>query len=190
MPGITDPAEEYFKDGLWGWATSAWKKLVATGAGVLHIQFAGQEADVEVTQTAPADLQVGLSGYYGAAWKKLSMVWGYSSVYREYKASAVSGAGTKDLTFAGSSAGVARVIQGICGVNTDTVCSVIAIFMVSSGTTVYIRTIVEPPVWHSINLLHELVLQPDDYCLVRFYDCADGDVIVASAWGYDMSLTS
>lgn len=27
MPGITDPAEEYFKDGLWGWDGSAWRKL-------------------------------------------------------------------------------------------------------------------------------------------------------------------
>jgi len=27
MPGITDPAEEYFKDGIWGWDGSAWRKL-------------------------------------------------------------------------------------------------------------------------------------------------------------------
>lgn len=26
MPGITDPSEEYFKDGLWGWNGSAWRK--------------------------------------------------------------------------------------------------------------------------------------------------------------------
>jgi hypothetical protein len=27
MSGITNPAEEYFKDGLWGWNGSKWKKL-------------------------------------------------------------------------------------------------------------------------------------------------------------------
>ena len=27
MPGITDPAEAYFKDGLWGWDGSVWRKL-------------------------------------------------------------------------------------------------------------------------------------------------------------------
>lgn len=27
MPGITDPSEEYFKDGVWGWNGSAWRKL-------------------------------------------------------------------------------------------------------------------------------------------------------------------
>ena len=27
MGGITDPAEEYFKDGLWGWDGSQWRKL-------------------------------------------------------------------------------------------------------------------------------------------------------------------
>lgn len=26
MPGITDPSEEYFKDGSWGWSGSAWRK--------------------------------------------------------------------------------------------------------------------------------------------------------------------
>lgn len=27
MPGITNPAEAYFKDGLWGWDGSVWRKL-------------------------------------------------------------------------------------------------------------------------------------------------------------------
>lgn len=27
MPGITNPAEPYFKDGVWGWDGSAWHKL-------------------------------------------------------------------------------------------------------------------------------------------------------------------
>ena len=27
MGGITDPAEEYFKDGIWGWDGSQWRKL-------------------------------------------------------------------------------------------------------------------------------------------------------------------
>ncbi len=27
MSGITNPAEEYFKDGLWGWDGSVWRKL-------------------------------------------------------------------------------------------------------------------------------------------------------------------
>lgn len=26
MPGITDPAEEYFKDGSWGWDGTRWRK--------------------------------------------------------------------------------------------------------------------------------------------------------------------
>jgi len=27
MPGITDPAEPYFKDGAWGWDLTQWRKL-------------------------------------------------------------------------------------------------------------------------------------------------------------------
>jgi len=37
MPGITDPAQEFFKDGLWGWVTDQWKKLIGDAAGHLQV---------------------------------------------------------------------------------------------------------------------------------------------------------
>jgi len=45
MPGITDPAEEYFKDGAWGWNGSAWRK-----AGLLFSysdQLMGMATDLD-----------------------------------------------------------------------------------------------------------------------------------------------
>ena len=83
MPGITNPAEEYFKDGIWGYVSTAWKKLVATAGGALHIYVAGQAADVEVKQATPADLTPGVCGWDGSAWRKLPLMFGYSEVYHE-----------------------------------------------------------------------------------------------------------
>jgi len=43
MPGITNPTEEYFKDGLWGWDGTRWRK-----AGLLFsytAQILGQTID-------------------------------------------------------------------------------------------------------------------------------------------------
>ena len=37
MSGPTDPAEEHFDKGLWGWVTDTWKKLVADAAGHLQV---------------------------------------------------------------------------------------------------------------------------------------------------------
>jgi len=37
MTGITNPAQEYFKDGLWGWVTDQWKKLIGDAAGHLQV---------------------------------------------------------------------------------------------------------------------------------------------------------
>lgn len=37
MTPVTDPAEEYFKDGLWAWATDQWIKLVADAQGRLQV---------------------------------------------------------------------------------------------------------------------------------------------------------
>lgn len=39
MSGITDPTEEYFKDGLWGWVTDQWKKLIGDDAGHLQVDI-------------------------------------------------------------------------------------------------------------------------------------------------------
>lgn len=39
MTGITDPGEEYFKDGIWGWVGTAWKKLIGDAAGHLQVDI-------------------------------------------------------------------------------------------------------------------------------------------------------
>lgn len=60
MPGITNPAEPFFKDGVWGWDTSDWHKLAMLwGYTDRWAEFLGKtmtadEAFSEVCTTVPA----------------------------------------------------------------------------------------------------------------------------------------
>ena len=60
MPGITDPAEAYFKDGQWGWDGTRWRKLplVFGYSGLLGILKADTDLDTGsnhlTTITVPA----------------------------------------------------------------------------------------------------------------------------------------
>lgn len=64
MPGITDPAEEYFKDGLWGWNGTAWRK-----AGLLF-SYGGQVLGqvVVASATAGTNILTGDSPASGEVW--------------------------------------------------------------------------------------------------------------------------
>lgn len=190
MTGITDPSEEYFKDGVWVWATSVWKKAVGSAAGLLHVQIAGQEADVEVTQTAPADLQVGLSGYDGSAWRKLALVWGYSARYIEKESETAAVAGTRTLTFTTCPAGVVRVVEGIACYNNTTIATRITIELVVGAAIHVIHVVPSPPIYQAVSLVHPVVMVEDDSLRARFMGTQVGDTIVANAWGYDMDLTN
>jgi len=48
MPGITDPSEQYFKDGVWGWNGSAWRK------DGLHFSYCGQVLGLVTVASASA----------------------------------------------------------------------------------------------------------------------------------------
>lgn len=64
MPGITDPSEEYFKDGIWGWNGSAWRK-----AG-LHFSYSDQVLGqvVETNAAAGTNTLSGSSPAAGEIW--------------------------------------------------------------------------------------------------------------------------
>jgi hypothetical protein len=61
VPGVTDPNEVYFKDGLWGWATSAWERLYS---------FANL-------------LGIASHGWDGSGWHKDPLRLGFSEQYLE-----------------------------------------------------------------------------------------------------------
>lgn len=166
--GITDPAETYFKDGLWGWASTLWEKLVSSG-GRLY--------------TAP-------HGYYGTAWQKLAMVWGFSGHWSEYESQTASGAGDKGLTFSVAPAGSARVMLGMCAFNNTTQNAQTYLQVLGGTDTITLNVEVSPPAKQSVNAHVPYVLVNPLYLRAWFEDCLDGDTLQASAWGYDMVLTN
>jgi len=70
MTGITDPSEEYFKDGLWGWATNTWEKLISSGGSLV----------------------TALHGWDGSVWRKLPLVFGFSNILAFRTSAVISGA--------------------------------------------------------------------------------------------------
>ena len=188
MPGITDPAEEYFKDGLWGWVTSTWKKLIADAAGHLLVSFAAQTIDVEVTQTTPADLTPGIQGWDGSQWRKLPLLWGYTDRYAEQQSNTSAAAGYNWLTFSTVPAGQVWVVTALSWVDVNTACTLI-VFSLYDGALLY--TICADPA-PSANLYRSVacnvVLRAGDCLKILFGGCALNDDIYAWALGYKMAV--
>lgn len=188
MPGITNPAEEYFKDGLWGWVTDQWKKLVATAGGALHIQFAGQEADVEVKQATPADLTPGVCGWDGDSWQKLPMLWGYSAIWDVDLGGNAAAADYGVNTPAGA-AGEVWILQGVgvCLVPRDP-SKLYAYVSRASGAVVYLGAVLTPGANVPLAITCNIALVLGDAVYVGAGGCVAGDAIQAGVFGYKMKI--
>lgn len=168
MSGVTDPAEEYFKDGLWGWVSTAWEKLTSSGGRLFTASH----------------------GYDGTAWRKLALVWGFSSCYLDQQTGTNSGGGNEFLTFPTPASGIARVILGFVAYNDGSAATRIDLRVRSGTSTNFLRTVIAPAQFATVELLSSLVLVNPDFLQVRFVGCTNGDVVNATAWGYDMELTN
>uniref|UniRef100_A0A6H1ZVS3 Uncharacterized protein n=1 Tax=viral metagenome TaxID=1070528 RepID=A0A6H1ZVS3_9ZZZZ len=188
MPGITDPAEEYFKDGLWGWVTSTWKKLIADAAGHLLVSFAAQTIDVEVTQTTPADLTPGIQGWDGAQWRKLALLWGYTDRLADQQSVADATAGTNLLVHTTVPSGQVWVITGgsVIDAQTAATCSFLAV-VGGAGFFIYSYGTLTP--WkYSVMPACYFVLKAGDYVQSQFEGCVVGDDLVSNIWGFKMAV--
>lgn len=166
--GITDPAEEYFKDGLWGWATSVWEKLVSSG-GLLF---------------------TALHGYDGSAWRKLALVWGYSDVYGEWEQETNVSAGNNTLTFSTVGAGEIWVVTGFSAFCAQTNITRVELRASVGGTAIRIKQAPYGTANQTVDWAGVLVLKEGDELTVLFTACSLNDDIFASAWGYKMSIAN
>lgn len=188
MPGITNPAEEYFKDGLWGWVSTAWKKLVATAGGALHIQFAGQEVDVEVKQTTPADLTPGVCGWDGSAWQKLPLVFGYTGRVAEYKTGVADGAGHAVASTTAVDAGEIHVLQVVSASHNAGAAKGIEIYHVVAGASapLIFTTATASGMWEIAVV--EVVLAQGDQITAYAIAPGDGKSVYMHVRGYAMKI--
>ena len=188
MSGITNPAEEYFKDGGWGWDSTAgvWVKLkVTTGTG--H-QLVDQGSDFEVVQTTPADLVVGTHGWDGAAWRKLPLVWGYSDVIRETVGTTTAAADTNHLDGSEVPAGEVWVITSISAVNQTTAITRIVARTYEAPDYYDITSLESPAIFEYLNWSGFIPVGAGDRVRVSFYDCVLNDDIYMTVRGYKMKI--
>jgi len=189
MSGIPDPAEEYFKDGLWGWVTSAWKKLVATADGLLKVQLGGQDADVEVKQTTPADLTPGVCGWDGSQWRKLTLLFGYTGIYVSSVTNTNLAAGTNTLSDTAVPAGEIHVITNILIRYVGTAPTQISARITSGGTTVDLYVLRPPVTAISYDRQGWWVLGPDDVLKLVVLGATAGDDATIDIAGFRMKIT-
>lgn len=166
MPGITNPAEEYFKDGIWAWATNTWEKLISVG-GLLH---------------------TALHGWDGAAWHKLPMVWGYTDRLFKETSSNTGAAGARSLSIIHNVVGEVWVLEQVAAQNANTAPTRIIIETTDGATGIPlvdggVLTAGRWTTWHG-----RLTLKKDDVVNVLFVDCALDDTVFLRARGYIMKI--
>jgi len=188
MSGITNPNEEYFKDGLWGWDSTAgvWVKLkVTTGTG--H-QLVDQGSDFEVVQPTPADLAVAAHGWDGTLWRKLPVLFGYSDRYAEVETALDVAAGDPILTFSTVPEGEIWVIQSLVGRSYQANVTSIRLVAVTAAVDVTLKEDVPAAALRTVDWSGALVLKKDDHLEARFYGCLLHDNVYAEVWGYKMKV--
>jgi len=166
MPGITNPAEVYFKDGIWAWATNTWEKLISSG-GILYNA---------------------LHGWDGDSWQKLPMVWGYSDRYVQALSSLGVAAGTRALTFTSPSAGEVWVITHWVTWTSAATPASFNFYLHNTAGYQQLQKSPNPGANTSVVCEGEIILKATDYLYAEFPSCAGGEDIYSSACGYKMKI--
>ena len=188
MPGITNPAEEYFKDGLWAWdpAGGAWLKLIIDPlTNRLVVDHPGA---ITVEQTTPGSLTPGVCGWDGAAWHKLPMVWGFSGTYSVYVEGTAVGAGNATATTVAVPPGYVYVVRaisyrhsapGVCYCDVAMVGDEVVNLIVNAATT--------QDVYHCEPHL-DIILGAGDTIVAIVIAPGDGEKIFLRVGGYKMKI--
>jgi len=165
--GPTNPAEQFFRRGLWGWASTTWERLYSLSNL----------------------LGVALHGYDGSAWRKLSLLWGYTGVVAEVVSDLDADAGDNTLTIVTVPAGYVYVINAIMTQNQTN--AVAHRHMLATGGTQYAikEFLAHAAGTWAINDNISYVLAAGDKAQVQFIACTADDNLLARLWGYKMAVT-
>lgn len=188
MPGITDPAEEYFKDGQWAWdpAGAEWLKMILDP--LTNRLVVDHPGDIEVVQPVPNDLRVGNYGWDGSAWRKLPLIWGYSDVYHETIADDNASVTFDALATSVVPNGEVWVITYMIAFDIDNAITKLTL-LVHDGTTGYtLREKVTIAAGVEIIFTGYAVLKKDWYTEAHFWGCTAGDNIRLHVHGYKMKV--
>jgi hypothetical protein len=188
MSGITNPAEEYFKDGTWAWDPigKVWKKLILDP--VTDRLVIDHPGDIEVVQPVPNDLRVGNYGWDGSAWRKLPLVWGYSDNWLEKLVNSNADAGTNYLDSAVVPAGEVWILTNINAHAIQAGLSMITMGPLRGATSYYAFQKTSPGANEQVGGHCNIVLKAADKVRGAFTGCAAGDDIYLILSGYKMKI--
>jgi len=188
MPGITNPDEEYFKDGLWAWdpAGAKWLKLIIDP--LTNQLSVAVNNDAEIHQTTPADLTPGICGWDGSAWHKLPLVWGYSDRWVEYAMGVATGAGDAVAATAAVGAGYVYVLQSAAVYHNAGANKYVEIYVGTPGAycPVYQNSALPSGTWGVA--APSAVLKYEDTAFCVCVTPGDGKQVLLRVWGYKMKI--
>lgn len=187
--GVTDPSEVYFKDGVWGWLTNQWQKLIVNASHHLKVEIASADATVSVAESAPVKRDVCVEGWGDVAWDKLSLLWGYDDRYVECEQNAYTGAGAELLTFSTVPVGEVWVVKRFVAYGTSTTITFIVLLYYDGSADRTLHCVAFPGNTITTGLDCDLILKAGDCLKVGFVDCSSGDSISANAFGYKMDVS-
>ena len=136
--------------------------------GALGIIFTAQDLDVEITQTAPADLRVGPSGWTSGAWQKNPLVVGYSGDKTQYILELDAAAGLVQLVSDTVPAGEIWEVQAINARNMINNPTKLELAFVANGTSIILETALLPGANVYLKWYGKLILSEGDY-VIAFY---------------------
>lgn len=188
MSGITDPAQEYFKDGLWAWVADQWKKLVADASNFLQINIAAQDIDVEIKQQTAADLTPGGMGWDGSAWHKLAMLWGYSDRWEEKENYTMLSDTYYNLDTTAVPAGYVYKLEMVSIYNNTGARGSVHISVLSGGISYHLVWGSTPARYVPTIWAEGFTMKEGDVIRVRQLACLTNDVIRVIVRGYKMKV--
>lgn len=189
MPWPTNPSEQYFGRGLWGWVTDVWKRLTAEADGSLHTHITGHDGTLLIQQYMPSLLKPGIHGYDGSAWQELSLLWGYTDRLHVKATHTQVGAGAYTMTIATVPADYVYVVNAIISNNaTRALKHSLQVCAAADCMTVYEKTTIaagELVLYGNVTY----VLKAGDSVKAVFTTSQNGDYMVGRVWGYMMKVS-
>jgi len=186
--GITNPTEVYFKDGLWGWLTDQWQKLLVNASHHLKVEIASQDGNIAVTESAPFDGVLQAHGWDGAAWRKLPLLWGYSDAYHEYHFNTNLSGGSAIILGDTGVSGEVRVITHFSGYGISETMSRISLGIHTGVAYCVLHSEAFAGDYLTIDLCSEIVIKSNEKLFVMFDGATAEDDGFFIARGYTMKV--
>jgi len=127
-------------------------------------------------------------GWDGSAWRKLSLVFGYSERLYEDLGGTQSGAGDYGKHSTAVPAGEIHIVQAITIRNETGARGRAQIHTRANGTFILLASLVTPVRYEPVEFAGPLCLAEGDQIYVIQYSCLDSDGIVSGLWGYKMKI--